>query len=103
MVQNIPGARLSALCVLLAAFGIQGADLYVSTNGTASGDGTMAQPYDLATALSGEVGQPGDTFWLREGNYTLGHIDTTIEGGPGNPITFRQMAGVRARMDGFIT
>lgn len=60
----------------------------------------MAQPYDLATALSGQVGQPGDTFWLRGGNYALGHIDTKIQGALGQPITFRQMPGEWARIDG---
>jgi len=63
----------------------------------------MAQPYDLATALSGQVGQPGDTFWLSGGNYLIGHIDTQIEGAPGQPITFRQLPGERARIDGSLT
>src|SRR5690349_19417616 len=103
MVKDSPCVRFCALCVLLAAFGVKGADLYVSPNGTLSGPGTVAQPYDLATALSGQVSQPGDTFWLREGNYTLGHLDTKIEGAPSSPITFRQMPGERARVDGSIT
>src|SRR5882762_10870427 len=103
MVHGVLSARLSALCVLLAPLGIQATDLYVSTNGTPSGPGSMAQPYDLATALSGQVGQAGDTFWLSGGNYVIGHIDTKIEGAPGQPITFRQMPGERARVDGSLT
>src|SRR5882762_9000796 len=103
MVHGVLSARLSALCVLLAPLGIQARDLYVSTNGTPSGPGSMAQPYDLATALSGQVGQAGDTFWLRGGNYVMGHIDTKIAGGPGKPITFRQIPGESARVDGSIT
>lgn len=79
------------------------ADLYVATNGTAAGPGGLAQPYNLATALSGQVGRPGDTFWLRGGTYELGHIDTTIQGAKGQPITFRQLPGERARVDGSIT
>jgi hypothetical protein len=63
----------------------------------------MAQPYDLATALSGQVAQPGDTFWLRGGNYALGHLDTTIAGAPDRPVTFRQLPGEQARIDGSLT
>src|SRR6266480_5621336 len=103
MIHRIPGARLSALCGLFAALGMQATDLYVSTNGTPSGPGTIAQPYDLPTAFSGNASHPGDTFWLREGNYVVGHIETKIEGAPGEPITFRQMHGERARIDGSLT
>jgi hypothetical protein len=103
MFQDVLSAHLVTLCVLLAPLGTHATDLYVATNGTASGSGTMGQPYDLATALSGQVGQAGDTFWLREGNYVLGHIDTQIEGAPGQPVTFRQMPGERARVDGSIS
>lgn len=82
---------------------LAGNDLYVSPGGTPSGAGTMTAPYDLATALSGLVGQPGDTFWLRGGHYALGHFDTRIAGAPGQPITFRQMPGEQARIDGSLT
>ncbi|MDB6018450.1 MAG: hypothetical protein JWR19_2939 [Pedosphaera sp.] len=96
-------ASLCVLCLLLVPVGIQGNDLYVSPNGTPSGPGTMALPYDLATALSGQVGQPGDNFWLTGGNYAIGHINTKIAGAPGQPITFCQMSGERARIDGSLT
>src|SRR5258708_19326877 len=96
-------AHLCVLCVLLVPVRIQANDLYVSTNGTPSGPGTMAQPYDLATALSGQVGQPGDTFWLRGGNYAMGHIDTKIQGAVGQPITFRKIPGEWARIDASLT
>jgi hypothetical protein len=96
-------AGLSALCILLAPLRIRGKDLYVSPTGTPLGPGTMAQPYDLATALSVRVGEPGDTFWLSGGNYVIGHIDTKLQGAPGQPITFRQMHGERARVEGSLT
>jgi hypothetical protein len=95
--------RLSTLFVLLIAFGIRGNDLYVSPNGTPQGPGTMTEPYDLVTALSGGVGQAGATFWLSGGDYVIGHIDTKIAGTPGQPLTFRQMPGERARVDGSLT
>jgi hypothetical protein len=94
---------LLVLCVLLAPVRMHAADLYVSTNGTPSGPGTLEQPYDLRTALSGEAGQAGDTFWLRGGNYRLGHLETRIQGEPGKPITFRQMREQRARVEGSIS
>ncbi len=103
MVHAALGARLCVLCVLLIPLGILGNDLYVSPDGTPLGPGTMAQPYDLATALSGQVGQAGDTVWLSGGNYVIGHIDTKIEGAPGQPLTFRQMPGEWARVDGSLT
>ncbi|MGH7992445.1 MAG: right-handed parallel beta-helix repeat-containing protein [Limisphaerales bacterium] len=95
--------HLFALCVLLIPAGVQAKDLYVSPAGTPAGPGTMAQPYDLATALAGLAGQPGDTFWLTGGNYVIGHIDTKIQGAPGLPITFRQVPGQRARVEGTLT
>src|SRR5260370_4977569 len=94
---------LFILCVLLFPPAIQANDLYVSTNGTPSGPGTMGQPYDLATALSGQVGQPGDTFWLSGGNYAMGRIHTKIQGALGQPITLRQMTGERARTHRSVT
>jgi hypothetical protein len=49
------------------------------------------------------VGQPGDTFWLNGGNYVIGHLDTQIAGAPGLPITFRQVPGEKALIDGSLT
>ncbi len=96
-------ARLLIHCLLLVSCGMEGKDLYVSPNGTPSGSGTILQPYDLATALSGRVGQPGDTFWLMGGNYMIGHVNTTIQGAAGRPITFRQLPGQWARVNGSVT
>src|SRR6478609_7130548 len=79
---------------------LKAADLYIAPNGTASGKGTERRPYDLATAVSGDVSRPGDTFWLRGGIYQLGQAYTEIHGEPGRPITFRQMPGERAQLEG---
>src|SRR5882672_9149403 len=95
---------LFVLWFVVIPLGSPARDLYVSPNGTPSGPGTMAQPYDLATALTNyTVGQPGDTFWLSGGNYVIGHIDTKIQGAPGQPITFRQAPGEKALIDGSLT
>src|SRR2546423_15291184 len=44
---------------------------FVSPTGSPAGDGSSAQPWDLATALRGAAGtvHPGDTIWLRGGIY----------------------------------
>ena len=75
---------------------------YVTTNGTSSGDGTSAKPWDLQTALSGSNGRvhPGDTIWLRGGMYTgTGAINTTLTGTASAPIVVRQYPGERAILD----
>jgi len=89
-----------AAAAFLAAARIQAANLYVTPNGHSSGSGSEDQPYDLGTALSGSVGKPGDTFWLHEGFYPIGNLETKIHGTPGQPITFRQMPGERAQVVG---
>src|SRR5688572_123736 len=42
---------------------------YVTPGGSSSGDGTAANPWNLATALAGAGGRirPGDTVWVRGG------------------------------------
>ena len=75
---------------------------YVTTNGTSSGDGTSARPWNLQTALSGGNGrvQPGDTIWLRGGMYAgTGAINTTLTGTVSAPIVVRQYPGERAILD----
>ena len=94
---------LSACGLILGSVTIPAADLYVAPNGTSSGPGTQSQPYDLVTALSGAVGQAGDTFWLRGGVHSIGHVDTQIHGASGRPITFRQMPGEHAAVVGSFT
>jgi len=87
----------------VAFFGVASADaanLHVTPNGHSFGSGSEDQPYDLVTALSGSVGKPGDTFWLHDGFYPIGKLDTKIHGAPGAPITFRQMPGQRAQIVG---
>ena len=77
------------------------AGYYVTTTGTAGGDGTTDNPWDLQTALDGGNGvvQPGDTIWLRAGTY---HSDYTssLTGTSSAPIIVRQYPGERAIIDG---
>jgi len=63
-----PLASVSRIAVAFFTAGTaQAADLHVTPGGHSFGSGSVDQPYDLVTALSGSVGKPGDTFWLHEG------------------------------------
>ncbi|MCL5667137.1 MAG: DUF2341 domain-containing protein [Patescibacteria group bacterium] len=77
-----------------------GIQWYVSPNGSASGNGSINNPWDLRTALSGANGavKPGDTIWLRGGTYS-GKYESRLNGIEGSPIVVRQYPGERATID----
>ncbi|HLZ45760.1 MAG TPA: hypothetical protein VKQ05_08790 [Gemmatimonadales bacterium] len=70
-------------------------------NGSSAGDGSVTDPWDLTTALSGGHSrvQPGDTIWLRGGTYR-GSFRSTVAGRPGALVVVRQYPGERAVIDG---
>ena len=72
----------------------------VSPSGNSSADGSAANPWSLAYAVSGAGGriQPGDTVWLRAGTYK-GKFVATVAGAAGKPVVFRQYPGERATID----
>src|SRR3989449_8570596 len=78
-----------------------GLAFYASPTGSPSGDGSFANPWDLATALSGPAAvTPGSTIWLRGGTYTNA-VDprgfaSTLMGTPDAPIVVGQYPGERA-------
>ncbi len=80
----------------------------MSPNGSASGDGSFAKPWDLATALDGPAQvTPGSTIWLRGGTYAdgpyLGHgYLSNLTGTPDAPIVVRQYPGERATITKFL-
>ncbi|HEY6853469.1 MAG TPA: right-handed parallel beta-helix repeat-containing protein [Gemmatimonadales bacterium] len=73
---------------------------YASPLGSPNGDGSRANPWDLATALAGGRGrvQPGDTVWLRGGVYH-GRFVSTLAGTAAQPIVVRQAPRERAVLD----
>jgi len=76
------------------------ADYYAAPYGMPGGDGSFANPWDLATALAHPpVLQPGDTVWLLAGNYA-GPFTSDLVGGAAAPIVVRAMPGARAVLDG---
>jgi len=89
-----------ALGALLASVCATGTDFYVSPSASASGTGTIGNPWKLQTALSQPTAvHPGDTIWLRGGTYT-GHFFAALNGSSSAPIVVRQYPGERAKLDG---
>lgn len=77
----------------------QGRAIYVSPNGVAGGDGSIGNPIDLVSALSGSgPARPGDTIWLRGGTYQ-GAFTSSLNGTAAAPIVVRQYPGERATLD----
>ena len=106
-------AGCATLAMLLLPFGREhrepavreraaGTAHYASPTGRAFAGGTRERPWDLATALSGAGGrvQPGDTVWLLGGRYIGNRFTTELRGTPTARITFRQVPGQRAIIDG---
>jgi len=88
-------AAVPVLCAAAAA-----AEFYVAVNGRPSAEGSLSNPWDLATALAHPAAvKPGDTIWLRGGTYR-GAFTSTLTGTASAPIKVRQYPGERATIDG---
>jgi len=95
--QRAESAILICFTLMLASVVAHARDLYVSPTGSPAGDGSRANPLDLATALSSTARvQPGDTVWLLGGTY-LGPFTkpATPSGTAEAPIIYRAMPGER--------
>ena len=69
---------------------------YVSPSGSSGNTGAIGSPWSLTYALTGASGQidPGDTVYLRGGNYNLSNTYTiSADGSSGNPISYRAYPG----------
>lgn len=80
---------------------------FVSPTGSASGDGSFFNPWDLSTALSGPPAvTPGSTIWLRGGTYSDGAYSggylSTLTGTAEAPIVVRQYPDERATVTNFL-
>jgi hypothetical protein len=72
---------------------------FVSPEGRPDADGSIDQPWNLATALSHPKSvAPGSTIWLRGGTYR-GAFRSRLEGTETAPIVVRQYPGERATID----
>ncbi|MFN3652454.1 MAG: hypothetical protein ACK47B_23000 [Armatimonadota bacterium] len=81
-----------------------GKEFYVAPNGSSSGDGSLARPWDIKTAFApASAIKPGSTVWLRGGRYGTGGstvIDCRLAGTASAPIIVRQYPRERATLDG---
>jgi len=84
-----------------------GNNWFVSTSGSASGDGSVNNPWDIVTAFNQPASvKPGDTIWLRGGKYGGGQynseIDDHLVGTPTLPIIVRAYPKERAIIDAWL-
>lgn len=75
---------------------------YVGPSGSSAANGSQDNPWSLEWALSGAGGRivPGDTVWLQSGVYRGTEFRTALRGTAAARITFRQLRGARATIDG---
>src|SRR5262249_23297434 len=95
--------RTVLVCLCLSSGTARAADYYVSTTGTAGGSGSIANPWNLQTALSQPAAvHPGDTIWLRGGTYSAGSLGllSSLTGSAASPIVVRSYPGEWAKIDG---
>ncbi len=77
----------------------QAAEFHVTPTGTAKGTGSVAEPWDLATALvATETVKPGDTVWIHAGTYR-GGFTSRLAGKPNQPVVVRGVRGDRVIID----
>src|SRR5207247_6620355 len=95
------GTREGKSGTAIATIQVSHKGYYVTPSGSASGDGSAGQPWNLATALAGGGGrvQPGDTIWVRSGTYR-GQFINSLNGTASTLIVVRQYPGERATIDG---
>jgi len=75
-------------------------EVYVAPAGAPGGDGSLARPFDLKTALTSEAAaRPGDTVWLQGGTYTGPFVKPDKPAGTENePIIYRAVPGQRVTL-----
>lgn len=80
---------------------IQGNEWHVTTTGSSDGDGSLENPWDLASTLytQPESVQPGDTIWLHGGTYS-GYFYSRLTGSETAPIIVRNYDNQRVIIDG---
>ncbi len=80
------------------------AQYFAAPDGKPENEGTMASPWDLASALAGSRKiRPGDILWVRGGKYT-GKFEIRLAGSEDAPIHVRAWPGERASiLDGRIS
>src|SRR5437762_2768638 len=107
MAGNLSALRSAVLLLAVSVFlgaPASSAEYHVSPSGSRLRNGSLKNPWDLQTALSGEGAnprqrvRPGDTVWLHGGVYRGGFV-SKLSGSAKAPITVRQAIGERATID----
>lgn len=103
-----PGKATTSPSLAVVSTTTSNSQFYVSPQGTANGDGSRDNPWDLLTVFRHPAAvKPGDTIWLRGGTYNLWSPNpndplvyvSNLEGAEGEPITVRAYPGERAIID----
>ncbi|MHC4716023.1 MAG: hypothetical protein ACYS5V_03575, partial [Planctomycetota bacterium] len=85
-----------------------GAEYFISPTGRSNAAGTINDPWSISALASSSLGAPGDTFWMRGGDYVYpdrsahqnGFMVRLNRGSSGAPITVRNYDGERVTVDG---
>ena len=87
------------LMLMLTIPSVFAADYYVSTTGSDSDPGTLAQPFATIQHAADLMG-PGDTCYIRGGSYHEAVVMNNVDGASGSPITFASYNGEQVIIDG---
>lgn len=98
---------MASVCMLMFDTLAFAAEYYAAPNGTSNGKGTIALPWDIATALQSSKVRGGDTVWLRGGTYGTGGplvYECSLSGrNDSQPVIVRQYRDEHAQVNGAIT
>jgi len=76
-----------------------GRNFFVSPEGTPSGNGSRASPWNIESVFSGGAGvRGGDVVWVEGGTYP-GCFEVSLKGQAGRPVVIRAVPGERAILD----
>jgi hypothetical protein len=105
------GVLTAAACLAGGAFSCGAAEYYVAPDGKVGNPGTKEAPWDMESALAAQQKkvQPGDTIWIRGGDYryekayapkaSVAGWELKLAGTEEKPIIVRACKGERAKFD----
>lgn len=97
------GSPKSVSVTLIVGAAAPKENVYVSSTASASGDGSIGNPWTLATVLAKPPGVgPGTTIWMRGGNYGTPSetIRVNFVGTAAAPVIIRNFPGERVNIQG---
>ncbi|CAN5211429.1 hypothetical protein BH23BAC1_BH23BAC1_33180 [soil metagenome] len=86
-----------SICFVNHAFAT---NYHITVNGKPTGDGSINNPWDLESGISGKYGAPGDTIWLHGGVYR-GQFTSQLKGSTLKYLVLAQYPGETAIIDGY--